>query len=129
MGWSIELSMATGYSNIKSTSGIAAAYLGNFDFIYAAPGAWLSTPFSFLGITSEGVASSMFLDRSKPVVLYICAPHPNSRNIASGASESKGGTDFRQKAHRPGTLGVWIYQVNPLHSSRILANFISQPDI
>jgi len=46
--------------------GIAAAYLGNFDFIYGTPNSWLSTPFSFLGISSEGVASSMYLERMGP---------------------------------------------------------------
>jgi len=48
------------------TPGIAAALLGNFDFIYARPGAWLSTPFTFLGIGAEGIASTTFWDRMGP---------------------------------------------------------------
>jgi len=70
--WVSAISIPLAYSRnsyhqkIACFAGIAAAYLGNFDFIYAAPGAWLSTPFSFLGITSEGVASSMFLERMGP---------------------------------------------------------------
>jgi len=46
--------------------GIMAALLGHFDFIYAAPDAWLSTPFSLLGINSEGNSSATFLDRMGP---------------------------------------------------------------
>ncbi|KAL1717546.1 ClpP/crotonase-like domain-containing protein [Schizophyllum commune] len=37
--------------------GIAAAMLGQFDFIYALPNAWLSVPFTFLGIIAEAGSS------------------------------------------------------------------------
>ncbi|TRM58680.1 ClpP/crotonase-like domain-containing protein [Schizophyllum amplum] len=43
--------------------GIAAAFLGQFDFIYALPGAWLSVPFTFLGIVAEGGSSVTFANR------------------------------------------------------------------
>ncbi|KAI0748019.1 ClpP/crotonase [Daedaleopsis nitida] len=43
--------------------GIAAAFLGHFDFIYALPGAWISIPFTFLGIVAEAGSSVTF--RSK----------------------------------------------------------------
>ncbi|KAI0361985.1 ClpP/crotonase [Trametes cingulata] len=43
--------------------GIAAAFLGHFDFIYALPGAWLSVPFTFLGIISEAGSSVTFRNR------------------------------------------------------------------
>lgn len=43
--------------------GIAAAFLGNFDFIYAVPGAWLNVGFPFLGIAVEGGASVSFVNR------------------------------------------------------------------
>ncbi|KAI0336424.1 ClpP/crotonase [Cubamyces sp. BRFM 1775] len=45
------------------TMGIAAAFLGHVDFIYALPSAWLSVPFTFLGIISEAGSSVTF--RSK----------------------------------------------------------------
>ncbi|KAL7283315.1 ClpP/crotonase [Trametes coccinea BRFM310] len=43
--------------------GIAAAFLGHFDFIYALPSAWLSVPFTFLGIISEAGSSVTFRNR------------------------------------------------------------------
>jgi len=43
--------------------GIAAAFLGHFDFIYCMPNAWLSVPFTFLGIISEGGSSVTFVNR------------------------------------------------------------------
>lgn len=43
--------------------GITAAFLGYFDFIYALPNAWLSTPFTYLGIVAEGGASVSFINR------------------------------------------------------------------
>ncbi|KAG2349966.1 ClpP crotonase, partial [Suillus weaverae] len=43
--------------------GIAAAFLGNFDFIYAVPQAWLNVGFPFLGIAVEGGASVSFVNR------------------------------------------------------------------
>ncbi|KAL4253841.1 Enoyl-CoA hydratase/isomerase and chromodomain-containing protein [Abortiporus biennis] len=45
------------------TMGIAAAYLGYFDFIYALPNAWISLPFSFLGIIAEAGSSATFVNR------------------------------------------------------------------
>ncbi|KAJ7109327.1 ClpP/crotonase-like domain-containing protein [Mycena epipterygia] len=43
--------------------GIAAALLGHFDFIYSMPNAWLSVPFTFLGIVAEGGSSVTFVNR------------------------------------------------------------------
>ncbi|KAJ8594311.1 ClpP crotonase [Rhizopogon salebrosus TDB-379] len=43
--------------------GIGAAFLGNFDFIYAVPEAWLNVGFPFLGIAVEGGASVSFVNR------------------------------------------------------------------
>jgi len=43
--------------------GIAAAFLGHFDFIYCLPSAWLSVPFTFLGIISEAGSSVSFVNR------------------------------------------------------------------
>ncbi|KAF9529611.1 ClpP/crotonase-like domain-containing protein [Crepidotus variabilis] len=43
--------------------GIAASFLGYFDFIYAMPNAWISLPFSFLGIIAEGGSSVSFVNR------------------------------------------------------------------
>lgn len=43
--------------------GIAAAYLGHFDFIYCVPEAYLSVPFTFLGIISEAGSSVTFARR------------------------------------------------------------------
>jgi len=43
--------------------GIAAAFLGFFDFIYCMPNAWLSVPFTFLGIIGEGGSSVSFINR------------------------------------------------------------------
>ncbi|KAG2037176.1 ClpP/crotonase [Suillus americanus] len=49
--------------------GIAAAFLGNFDFIYAVPGAWLNVGFPFLGIAVEGGASVSFVNRTNEVLI------------------------------------------------------------
>ncbi|KIK59861.1 hypothetical protein GYMLUDRAFT_44334 [Collybiopsis luxurians FD-317 M1] len=46
--------------------GIAAAFLGYFDFIFSVPDAWLSVPFTFLGIISEGGSSVSFINRMGP---------------------------------------------------------------
>jgi len=43
--------------------GITASLLGLFDFIYAMPDVWMSTPFTFLGIVAEGGASASFANR------------------------------------------------------------------
>lgn len=43
--------------------GIAAAFLGNFDFIYAVPEAWLSMGLPFVGLAVEGGASVNFVNR------------------------------------------------------------------
>ncbi|KAF7793032.1 hypothetical protein EIP86_004137 [Pleurotus ostreatoroseus] len=43
--------------------GIAAAFLGHFDFIYCVPEAYLSVPFTFLGIISEAGSSVTFARR------------------------------------------------------------------
>jgi len=43
--------------------GIAAAFLGYFDFIFSVENAWLSVPFSFLGIIAEGGSSVSFINR------------------------------------------------------------------
>ncbi|KAH7916039.1 ClpP crotonase [Hygrophoropsis aurantiaca] len=43
--------------------GIAAALLGNFDFIYSVENAWLYLGFTFLGIIVEGGASVAFVNR------------------------------------------------------------------
>ncbi|KAG6854320.1 hypothetical protein C0991_008215 [Blastosporella zonata] len=43
--------------------GIAAAFLGHFDFIYCMPNVWISTPFTFLGIVAEGGSSASFVNR------------------------------------------------------------------
>ncbi|PBK96804.1 ClpP/crotonase [Armillaria gallica] len=41
----------------------SSALLGHFDFIYSVPEAWLSVPFTFLGIVAEGGASVTFANR------------------------------------------------------------------
>ncbi|KAJ6630754.1 ClpP/crotonase [Mycena sp. CBHHK59/15] len=43
--------------------GIAAAFLGHFDFIYCMPNAWLAVPFTFLGIVAEAGSSVSFVNR------------------------------------------------------------------
>ncbi|KZV91060.1 ClpP/crotonase [Exidia glandulosa HHB12029] len=43
--------------------GIAAAFLGFFDFIYAMPSVYLSVPFTFLGLISEAGSSVSFVNR------------------------------------------------------------------
>jgi len=40
--------------------GIAAAFLGQFDFIYTLPNAWLAVPFTFIGIIAEAGSSVSF---------------------------------------------------------------------
>lgn len=43
--------------------GLSAALIAHSDFIYAAPGAFLLTPFTSLGLVSEGGASRAFVRR------------------------------------------------------------------
>ncbi|KAH8833796.1 ClpP/crotonase-like domain-containing protein [Flagelloscypha sp. PMI_526] len=43
--------------------GIAAAFLGHFDFVYCMPEAFLSIPFSFLGIVAEAGSSVSFVNK------------------------------------------------------------------
>lgn len=43
--------------------GIAAAFLGHFDFIYCMPETYLSVPFTFLGLISEAGSSVSFVNR------------------------------------------------------------------
>ncbi|KAJ3528497.1 hypothetical protein NM688_g7991 [Phlebia brevispora] len=43
--------------------GIAAAFLGHFDFIYCLPETYISVPFTFLGIISEAGSSVTFMRR------------------------------------------------------------------
>ncbi|EKM55385.1 uncharacterized protein PHACADRAFT_255976 [Phanerochaete carnosa HHB-10118-sp] len=43
--------------------GIAAAYLGHFDFIYCLPSTYLSLPFPMLGVISEAGSSVTFVRR------------------------------------------------------------------
>jgi len=43
--------------------GIAAAYLGHFDLIYAVEDAWLSVPFTFLGLIAEAGSSVTFVNK------------------------------------------------------------------
>lgn len=43
--------------------GLSAALIAHSDFIYAAPHAWVLTPFTSLGLTAEGAASKAFVDR------------------------------------------------------------------
>jgi peroxisomal 3,2-trans-enoyl-CoA isomerase len=39
-----------------------AALLGQFDFIYALPSAWILTPFSFLGALGEPLSRARGID-------------------------------------------------------------------
>ncbi|KAI0374783.1 ClpP/crotonase [Pilatotrama ljubarskyi] len=48
---------------VAALNGPVMAFLGHFDFIYALPGAWLSVPFTFLGIITEAGSSVMFRNR------------------------------------------------------------------
>ncbi|KAG1827379.1 ClpP/crotonase-like domain-containing protein [Suillus subaureus] len=48
---------------VAALNGPVMAFLGNFDFIYAVPGAWLNVGFPFLGIAVEGGASVSFVNR------------------------------------------------------------------
>ncbi|KAK0365985.1 dodecenoyl-CoA isomerase [Friedmanniomyces endolithicus] len=43
--------------------GLSAAMIGHADFVYAAPHAYLLTPFSSLGLVAEGLASYAFVQR------------------------------------------------------------------
>ncbi|KAG5727648.1 Delta(3,5)-Delta(2,4)-dienoyl-CoA isomerase [Termitomyces sp. T112] len=43
--------------------GIAAAFLGHFDFIYCLPNTFLATPFTFLGIVAEAGSSVNFVNK------------------------------------------------------------------
>ncbi|KAG2150641.1 ClpP/crotonase-like domain-containing protein [Suillus bovinus] len=48
---------------VAALNGPVMAFLGNFDLIYAVPGAWLNVGFPFLGISVEGGASVSFVNR------------------------------------------------------------------
>ncbi|EGN93230.1 hypothetical protein SERLA73DRAFT_64232 [Serpula lacrymans var. lacrymans S7.3] len=48
---------------VAALNGPVMAFLGNFDFIYALPSAWLAVPFTFLGIIAEGCSSVTFVNR------------------------------------------------------------------
>ncbi|KIK08678.1 hypothetical protein K443DRAFT_128143 [Laccaria amethystina LaAM-08-1] len=48
---------------VAALNGPVMAFLGYFDFIYALPNAWLSMPFTYLGIVAEGGASVSFINR------------------------------------------------------------------
>ena len=43
--------------------GISAANIAHSDFVYAAPHAYLLTPFSSLGLVAEGASSKAFVER------------------------------------------------------------------
>ncbi|KAK0459679.1 ClpP/crotonase-like domain-containing protein [Desarmillaria tabescens] len=48
---------------VAALNGPVMAFLGHFDFIYSVPEAWLSVPFTFLGLVAEGGASVTFANR------------------------------------------------------------------
>ncbi|KAG1789143.1 ClpP/crotonase-like domain-containing protein [Suillus plorans] len=48
---------------VAALNGPVIAFLGNFDFIYAVPEAWLNVGLSLLGIATEGGASVSFVNR------------------------------------------------------------------
>ncbi|KIY69964.1 ClpP/crotonase [Cylindrobasidium torrendii FP15055 ss-10] len=48
---------------VAALNGPVMAFLGHFDFIYCLPSAWLSVPFSLLGIVAEGGSSVSFINR------------------------------------------------------------------
>ncbi|KAG2058109.1 ClpP/crotonase [Suillus hirtellus] len=48
---------------VAALNGPVIAFLGNFDFIYAVPEAWLNVGMSLLGIATEGGASVSFVNR------------------------------------------------------------------
>ncbi|TDL27508.1 ClpP/crotonase [Rickenella mellea] len=48
---------------IAALNGPVMAFLGLFDFVYCMPNAWLSVPFTFLGIISECGSSVSFVNR------------------------------------------------------------------
>ncbi|KAJ4488012.1 ClpP/crotonase-like domain-containing protein [Lentinula aciculospora] len=51
---------------VAALNGPVMAFLGYFDFIFSVSGAWLSVPFTFLGIISEGGSSVSFINRMGP---------------------------------------------------------------
>ncbi|KAI5122939.1 hypothetical protein M0805_006821 [Coniferiporia weirii] len=48
---------------VAALNGPVMAFLGHFDFIYCMPNAWLSMPFTFLGIIAEAGSSVSFVNR------------------------------------------------------------------
>ncbi|OCH95509.1 ClpP/crotonase [Obba rivulosa] len=48
---------------VAALNGPVMAFLGHFDFIYCMPEAWLSVPFTFIGIITEGGSSTTFAKR------------------------------------------------------------------
>ncbi|KAJ7219223.1 ClpP/crotonase-like domain-containing protein [Mycena pura] len=44
-------------------NGPVMAFLGHFDFIYCMPNAWISVPFTFLGLIAEAGSSVTFVNR------------------------------------------------------------------
>ncbi|KAJ7905441.1 ClpP/crotonase-like domain-containing protein [Mycena olivaceomarginata] len=48
---------------VAALNGPVMAFLGYFDFIYCMENAWLSVPFTFLGIIAEGGSSVTFVNR------------------------------------------------------------------
>ncbi|EIM89893.1 ClpP/crotonase [Stereum hirsutum FP-91666 SS1] len=48
---------------VAALNGPVIAFLGNFDFIYCMENAWLSVPFAFLGLVTEGGSSVSFVNR------------------------------------------------------------------
>ncbi|KAJ4469487.1 ClpP/crotonase-like domain-containing protein [Lentinula edodes] len=51
---------------VAALNGPVMAFLGYFDFIFSVPDSWLSVPFTFLGIISEGGSSVSFINRMGP---------------------------------------------------------------
>ncbi|KAE9400784.1 ClpP/crotonase [Gymnopus androsaceus JB14] len=54
------------YSHSKVLVAALNAFLGYFDFIFSVQDAWLSVPFTFLGIIAEGGSSVSFINRMGP---------------------------------------------------------------
>ncbi|KAF9053623.1 ClpP/crotonase [Hymenopellis radicata] len=48
---------------VAALNGPVMAFLGYFDLIYCLPNAWLSVPFTFLGLVAEGGSSVSFINR------------------------------------------------------------------
>ncbi|EIN07424.1 ClpP/crotonase [Punctularia strigosozonata HHB-11173 SS5] len=48
---------------VAAVQGPVMAFLGHFDFIYCTPQMWLSVPFAFLGLVTEGGSSASFINR------------------------------------------------------------------